>query len=271
MRRAATSGFFVLLCRLLPVTKLYEGFNSTAIFKLLFMRHIILYCVWVLVICPLSLFAKTNTDTLGIESTSDFNVDGKGSNRQWEKASWVQLQQIDSGVLNYDTRIKMMYSPKGIYVLFSGKDKKITSPYRNDFDDLYNADVFEVFFHPDPSFPLYFEYEINAYNKELVLLIPNIDNKIMGWKPWHYDSTSKVIKKVDIQKSKKGMESWTAECFFPYELLEPLRFVPPIKGTCWNANFCRLDYDSGKMIKWSWSPVKVSFHEFRVFRTIQFR
>ncbi len=49
------------------------------------------------------------------------------------------------------SKFKMLYSPTGIYVLFSGEDEKITSDFKNDFENLYNADVFEVFFHPYPS------------------------------------------------------------------------------------------------------------------------
>jgi hypothetical protein len=67
------------------------------------------------------------------------------------------------------------------------------------------------------------------------------------------------------------MRSWMAECFFPYGLLNPLKPVPPAKGDTWNANFCRLDYDSGKMVKWSWSPVQRSFHEYKVYRAMIFR
>jgi Carbohydrate family 9 binding domain-like len=236
------------------------------------MRQIIfLAFFWMLLVKPVFLVAGNIVgDTLNVVTTTDFEMDGKGSSRQWENASWVALTQLDSGLAGYDTRFKVMYSAKGIYVLFSGKDKKITSAYRNDFDDLYNADVFEVFFHTNPTLPLYFEYEINAYSKELVLLIPNLNNKIMGWLPWHYEGSRKVIKKVDVVKGKNGMEAWTAECFFPYELLEPLQAVPPVKGTTWKANFCRLDYDAGKMIKWSWAPVKEHFHEFMQFQTLLF-
>ena len=154
--------------------------------------------------------------------------------------------------------------------MFSGLDKKVTSTYYNDFDDMYNADVFEVFFHPEPQTPVYFEYEINAYDKELVLLIPNLDGKIMGWRPWHYEGERQVQHRVRIQEDASGMQSWTAECFFPYTLLAPLQKIPPTKGMVWNANFCRLDYDPGKMIKWSWSPVKTSFHKFKVYRQIRF-
>lgn len=215
------------------------------------------------------LFARSQ-DPLSVKPTSDFEIDGKGSSEAWNRTSWVELRQIDEGVTGYTSRFKILYSPKGIYVLFHGIDKKVTSSYYEDFSDMYNADVFEAFFHPEPKTPVYFEYEINAHDKELVLLIPNLNGKIMGWIPWHYEGERKVLHKVFVEKNDQGMQSWSAECFFPFTLMRPLQSVPPSKGTVWNANFCRLDYDSGKMIKWAWSPVKVSFHEFEVYRSIRF-
>lgn len=209
-------------------------------------------------------------DPLKVKPTADFILDGKGTNAAWEQTAWVILNKIDPGAEDYISRFKILYSSKGIYVLFSGVDHQVTSTYNQDFDDLYNADVFEAFFHPEPQLPVYFEYEINALDRELVLLIPNVEGKIMGWRPWHYEQDRKVIHQVHLQKDDSGLQSWTAECFFPYTLLAPLQNVPPAKGMIWKANFCRLDYDSGKMIKWAWSPIKVSFHEFAVYRSIQF-
>jgi len=58
--------------------------------------------------------------------------------------------------------------------------------------------------------------------------------------------------------------------FFPYRILNPLLNVPPVSGTRWNANFCRLDYDSGSMVKWAWSPVEKSFHEYKKYFSILF-
>jgi len=99
----------------------------------------------------------------------------------------------------------------------------------------------------------------------------DLDGKITGWRPWHYEKERLVQKAVNIVKDSKGMQSWTAECFFPYALLQPLQATPPKKGTVWNANFCRLDYDAGHMVKWSWSPIKVTFHEFKAFKSIRFQ
>lgn len=212
-------------------------------------------------------------DPLTVKRCADFEITGKGENEAWQQTSWVSLTQLDEGRKD-KTKFKILYSEKGVYVLFHGEDEKVTSSFTADFEHLFTADVFEVFFHPDPATPLYFEYEISPLNKELVLLIPNLKHGFYGWTPWHYTGERKVKKNVYLEggpmQPGAAIRSWSAELFFPYTLLNPLNNIPPVSGTVWHANFCRLDYDSGKMIKWSWSPIKRSFHEYKKFRSVRF-
>ena len=210
------------------------------------------------------------SDTLQVLQTSDFNVNGKGSNAAWEKTPWVPLQNLSSEIAPYSSQFKILYSATGIYVLMEGDDNKITTNYKKDFDDLYKGDVFEVFFHPNPKEPLYFEYEINALNKELVLLVPNFNKKFFGWIPWHYDGDKKVQKAVSITQEKGKMKKWSAEMFFPYTLFNPLENTPPQQNSYWRANFYRLYYDHEKMAKSAWMPVKGTFHEFEKFGYLKF-
>jgi hypothetical protein len=171
----------------------------------------------------------------------------------------------------------LLYSPKGVYVLMTGSDRKLTATKREDFADLWKEDVFEFFFWPDEKETLYFEYEISPLDRELVLLIPNLDHKQHGWRPWHYEGDRKIRKAVSFAgksggKAQSGetISGWTAEVFVPYALLKPLRNVPPQSGTRWRANFYRCDYDDGDSASWSWKPVDSSFHEYEKFGTIEF-
>jgi hypothetical protein len=209
-------------------------------------------------------------DTLRVNKVLPFEIDGAGTNASWNATNWVNLIQLDSSSLQYLSKFKILYADSGVYVLFSGLDKKITSPYKNDFEDLFRADVFEVFFHPEPSTPIYLEYEINAYNAELVLLVPNLSKKTFGWAPWKYTGKKKVVKKVKVHEQNNEMYKWTAELYFPFKLFIPLQNLDVKKGVCWNANFYRLDYDDTKMVKWAWSPIIKSFHEFEKYGVIQF-
>jgi len=214
------------------------------------------------------------TFSLLVKKCPDFNLTGTGDNNEWTRTEWNYLTKLDTGGKNYTSKFKILYSAKGIYVLFNGDDNKISTQYDMDFEDLFKGDVFEVFFHPDPKTPIYFEYEINQLDKELVLLVPNINGKAYGWIPWHYEKERSIKKMVNVVGGKKianaAITSWSAELFFPYDLFSPLGNVPPTSGTFWNANFYRLDYDSGKMVKWAWGPVQNSFHELEKFRSVKF-
>lgn len=217
---------------------------------------------------------STPKESLTVYKCADFAITGDGASPEWARTTWHELTKLDQGGENYRSRFKILYSGKGIYLIFEGSDKTITTKYTNDFDNLFLGDVFEVFFHPDTTVPLYLEYEINQLDRELVLIIPNLKGKINGWIPWHYENERRIVKKVKVTggnpQAGNTIRAWSAELFFPYAIFSPLSNVPPVSGTTWNANFYRLDYDSGKMIKWSWTPIDRSFHEFEKYRPVRF-
>jgi hypothetical protein len=208
-----------------------------------------------------------------VKPTDDFELTGDGSNAAWAKAEWEPLHRRGDGDA-HDTRVKVLYSKKGIYTLMDAADKKLTATMTRDFDNLWMEDVFEVFLWTDESVPLYFEYEISPLGTELPILIPNLDGKIMGWRPWHYDGGRKTRKATTAVggeiKSGAEVKGWRAEVFIPYELLAPLRNVPPKAGTRWRANFYRMDYDGGKQTSWDWARVGANFHEPQKFGTLVF-
>lgn len=218
---------------------------------------------------------KAAEGILKVPSTSDFEVTGDGRNDAWAKVDWTALTLRSPGAAPQASRVKMLYSTTGLYVLFDGVDKKITATMKEDFLDLWNEDVFEVFLWPEEKFPLYFEYEISPLGYELPILIPNLDNRIMGWRPWHYEGKKKIKKATAVRggakESTSAIAGWSAEIFIPYELLQPLGNVPPRAGAQWRANFYRVDYDQGKAAEWTWVPVGESFHDFQKFGKLVFQ
>ncbi|WP_372897444.1 carbohydrate-binding family 9-like protein, partial [Stieleria sp.] len=179
------------------------------------------------------------------------------------------------GSHDYTSRIKMLYSATGVYVLFDGSDQTLTATMNEDFMDLWNEDVYECFFWPHEENPVYFEYEISPLGFELPLLIPNLDGRFLGWRPWHYEGDRKIQKAVSASGGKNEsmatVTGWRAEVFIPYALLKPLRNLPPEAGTRWRANFYRVDYDGQKTTQWDWARVGESFHEFKKFGTLVFQ
>lgn len=214
-------------------------------------------------------------ESLTVPKCVDFELNGLGDNSQWDLTEWNVMPILDNEPAKYETKFKMLYSDKGVYVLGYCEDKLVTTDYEIDQGDIWNGDVFEVFLQTDASNPLYFEYEINPLNAELVILVPNNKGDFFGWSPWHYEGDRKVKKAVHVQggKAETGAQitGWTAELFFPYELFKALKNVPPTSGTEWKGNFYRMDYDTGKRIAWSWAPIDVTFHEYEKFRPIVFK
>ncbi len=209
-----------------------------------------------------NLLAQKNT--LKIRKTTDFEISGKGDHKNWENTEWLKIEQRKKQNRVYQTHTKTLYSDSGIYFLFKNEDDKITNTLTEDFSNLFNEDVVEVFLWTDEKYPFYFEYELSPTNYELPILVPNVDGKFLGWKPWNYEGGRKTRHATHIAK-----DYWTAEFFIPYALLSPLANVPPVKGTKWRANMYRLDYDAGTS-RWEWQEVGPSFHDINKYGTFVF-
>lgn len=211
---------------------------------------------------------------LHVKPTEDFEVTGDGSNAAWKKADWEPLHSRFAKGHPYETKIKVLFSKKGLYVLMEATDKKITSTLTADNQHLWTEDVFEVFVWPDERDNIYFEYEISPMNKELPIIVPNLGDKFRGWLPWFEGGAAKTRKATSAidgeLKSGAAVKGWRAEVFLPYELMVPLRNAPPRPGTKWRANFYRMDYDDKTPASWDWSRVGTSFHEFQKFGTLVF-
>lgn len=211
---------------------------------------------------------------LTVKLCDDFQVNGKGDDQAWDATDWTPLAQRPNGKHDYTARFKMLYSGKGVYVLFDGSDRKLTATMQEDYLHLWTEDVFECFFWTDERHPVYFEYEISPLGFELPILVPNLDGRFLGWIPWDYVAGRKIQKSVSAADGTNtpmsSVTNWRAEVFIPYELLKPLCNVPPKPGTEWRANFYRVDYDDEMVTGWDWARVGPSFHEFEKFGTLVF-
>lgn len=213
---------------------------------------------------------QTEKKVLKIIHTNDFKITGDGNEPDWDKAEWISLNRYNDTSNTYNTQFKILYSGTGIYCLYKCEDKKISCTLKGDFLDLYNEDVVEVFFWPDESFPVYFEYELSPLNYELPIIVPDKKGSFFGWLPWHYTGDRKTKHATHITRKSGSVTGWTAEFFIPYSLLKPLINTPPKKGDRWRANFYRIDYDKNET-DWEWNRVRdTNFHDYERFGTIVF-
>jgi hypothetical protein len=227
-----------------------------------------------LLVPPVAHAQRDERPRLSVKPARDFEVTGAGGNAAWRTADWVTLRRREPDGHPYDTRFKTLYSGTGLYFLIEGTDRTLTATMAEDFMDLWNEDVFEVFLWPDERYPAYFEYEISPLNRELPILIPNFGGQFLGWRPWHYERNRLTRKATDTIGGPKqphaSIQGWRAEFFIPYALLRPLQNVPPKPGTTWRANVYRMDYDEGKRTQWEWAHVQTGFHEYERFGELVF-
>jgi predicted TIM-barrel fold metal-dependent hydrolase len=223
---------------------------------------------------PASIAGPQVKPILHVPAVADFKVTGDGSSLAWEKAAWQAMKARKPDGHPYGTRFKMLYSKTGLYVLFDGTDEKLTAKLKEDFTMIWTEDVYECFFWPNESSPVYFEYEISPLGYELPILVPNYNGKFMGWLPWFYMDKRHTQKATAVRGGPKesgaAIKGWSAEVFIPYALLNPLQNVPPKPGSKWRANFYRMDYDGDKNSAWDWSRVGPSFHDYTNFGTLIF-
>ena len=105
--------------------------------------------------------------TYRVAHVADFEVNGEGNNPAWDKATWATLSNRTKDAEGIESRVKVLYSDRGLYVLFDGADRKLSAKFREDFQNLWTEDVFEFFVWPDQDDPVYFEYEISPLGYEL--------------------------------------------------------------------------------------------------------
>ncbi|QNF32870.1 carbohydrate-binding family 9-like protein [Adhaeribacter swui] len=236
-------------------------------------------CGWigVLLFSLLARVGKAQPDaneTIIVKAIPDFELTGTGTNPNWQKTNWIILPQRKETTTPKETKVKVLYSQTGLYFLFSCQDEFLTASKTADYEKLWLEDVVEVFLWPDPGQTIYFEYELSPLNYELPILVPNINGKQLGWRPWLYEGNRQTRHLTSVSGGKKitnsPIKSWMAEFFIPYELLAPLGNVPPQPGTEWRANMYRVDYDHQKTVHWSWQKTEKSFHEFKKFGKLVF-
>lgn len=222
---------------------------------------------------PVSQAQSNDSTKYLIRKTGDFPVNGRGDHANWAKTSWVPITIQESADRRLGTKTKVLYSPTGLYFLFQCDDERLTSTITEDFGALYTEDVVEVFLWPDPSVPIYFEYEVSPLNYELPILVPNLNGRAQGWKPWNYRDKNKTQHATSVQggekQSKATVTGWTAEFFIPYRLMNPIVPAVPTSGTTWRGNLYRIDYDKGYQT-WSWKKTSGNFHEFNRYGTLIF-
>lgn len=208
-----------------------------------------------------------------LKRSDDFALGTAGAERAWARADWAELTHV-GGRRPMETRVRALWSERGIYVQFDCVDFCLSGALDRDGADLYTGDVAEIFLQPRRELPVYLEYELSPLDAELPLLVCNSGADFHGWLPFHYEGERRAVHRTRVRGGRKeadaACEGWTAECFLPFALWTGVLERPPESGDVWAGNFFRIDYGAEGADRWAWaSACGTEFHDYRKFDRIR--
>ncbi len=205
--------------------------------------------------------------TFMLPEVADFPLSGDGGAAAWSGVPWHDLARV-AGEAPYRTRCKQARSQTGLYLLVDGEDARLDCTLTCDGADLFTEDVVEWFLQPDPSLPVYVEYEISPLGHHLVLLVVNNGQRFHGWTGWKMDRDRTIRRAVQVRGGPPcpgaTVTGWSVEAFLPWELFRGFTNVP--MQAPWHGNVYRIDRDS----KWALAPATGGeFHDVGRFAVLQ--
>lgn len=213
---------------------------------------------------------------LAVPRVDDFALTGDGRAAPWRATRWNRLHRVGGGRLDHRTRTKVLWSRRGLYVLWDCVDRRIDCSLAADDADLFTEDVAELFLWTCERHPVYFEYEISPLGFQLPIAVINDGHgRFHGWRTWKEDGPRAIRRATAVRGGSKApgaaCTGWTAEVFIPFRLLHGLVDGRPQPGTRWRANIYRIDVAGRQPSHWAWSPASGDdFHTLAGFGTLLF-
>ena len=163
--------------------------------------------------------------------------------------AWADAQVIDKFSAYWDkkntgdgTKAKLLWDDKGLYYSATMTDAELTAYGTKHNDEIWNGDVFELFFKARTDRPEYHEFEVNPHAAILELPIPG--------RPFDFAALVKLppaglkaVAVVDGTLDKPGDvdKGWSVEGFIPWSAFA-ISGGKPKPGAVWTFALCRYDY-----------------------------
>ncbi len=206
-------------------------------------------------------------------------IDGKASEKCWEKAEWtedfVDIIGVKGATPRFQTRAKMVWDDNYLYVFAEISEPHIWANVKNRDETIFVDNDFEVFIDPDGDTHKYYEFEMNAMNTQWDLLLtrPYRDGGIPVT-AWNFDGVKSAVHQDGTLNNPGDLDrKWSVEIAFPMKSFADSTTSIPVKtGTHWRVNFSRVEWqttvENGHYVKimdpktgkplaednWVWSP-----------------
>lgn len=176
-------------------------------------------------------------------------IDGVGDDKAWEKAELIEsfiipwLKGDAARPPKTATKARVMWDKEYFYFLADMEDADLYADVTKQDGELWNNDVFEIFFKPSKDKPNYYEFEISPNNTKLDMHIPMRSAggylRFKDTQEFHIDSAVKLHGTLNIWEDKD--EGWTLEGRMPWSDFKPTGGAPKADDM-WDYALCRYDY-----------------------------
>ena len=179
-------------------------------------------------------------------------IDGSATEEIWKFAQridqfslpWLQEKNRPAST---PTSAALLWDTDYLYFFAEMQDKDLFADITKRDGDLWNNDVFELFFKPSEVQPGYYEFEVNPHGAVLDIFLPHkgVDaRKHFETEPFQVDV--KISLQGTLNKHQDVDQGWTVEGRIPWNDFSPTGGAPNA-GDRWTYALCRYDYSTANL------------------------
>ncbi|HWY88866.1 MAG TPA: PQQ-dependent sugar dehydrogenase, partial [Gemmataceae bacterium] len=207
------------------------------------------------------------------------NITGKGTDPAWKNAQVIDhfyLPWLGAKARAAKTRTsaKLLWDREYLYFRADMEDHDLYATITEHNGQLWNNDVFELFFKPADDKPGYYEFQVNAAGAVLDCFFPR--RNAGGFERFKNETKFHVEAKVNLRGTLNNWtdkdDGWSVEGKIPWtDFLKT--GGRPERGEKWKFALCRYDYSvdfEGPETSTCAPLTKPSFHQFEDYATLKF-
>jgi hypothetical protein len=191
-------------------------------------------------------------------------IDGKADDAVWQTASGTGSFQTAEGgpEPRKPTSAKIAWDDEHLYLFVSAEDDEVSSPFTKHDEDIWKADVIEVFIDADGNGKGYVELQVSPQNVQFDSWFPTVRPNMD--RAWTAKMTTAVNVRGTLNNDADEDQGWDAEWAIPLAAVKGgdatmnVR-LPPQPGDVWRFNVVRADYGKdNKPTAASWNRIRFS-------------
>jgi hypothetical protein len=235
-------------------------------------------------------------------TTGSLVIDGKLTEKDWEKAAWtedfVDIEGSLKPLPQLKTHAKMLWDDNYLYVLAFTEEPHVWGTLTERESVIFYDPDFEIFIDPDGDTHNYAEFEMNALNTQWDLLLtkPYRDDTLsnVAIDNWNYNGMKSAVHVMGTINNPCDVDTgWCVEVALPLDALAELSLKgkKPVNGQQYRLGFSRVEWTvdivGGRYVKrtrlvdgkqrplpennWIWSPQGViNMHQPETWGFLQF-